>query len=282
MGLVRRRGFAGLFDEVLWDGRERGEWANSLEGADALVNLAGRSVNCRYHRRNRQAILESRTSTTRVLGEAVGACSKPPGVWINSSTATIYRHAEDRPQSESSGELGDGFSAEVARSWEEAFFGTPVPGRVRQVALRTALVFGRERATVLSYLLRLAQFRLGGRMGSGRQRVSWIHEEDFCRAVEWIIDQPEFDGAVNLSSPQSVTNSDLMAAVRRAAGVRLGLPASRLMLEAGTFLLRTESELVLKSRWVIPERLVQGGFAFHWGDLDHALSNLTGSCREEP
>lgn len=274
IGLVRRDLVGEPYRLVRWDGLTLGDWVGALEGADALINLAGRTVNCRYNQKNRDEILESRTQTTTLLGEAVAQCEEPPSVWINSSTATIYRHAEDRAQDESEGELGEGFSVEIAKAWEKAFFGARVPGSVRKVAMRTSIVLGRESGTVLDVLLRLARFRLGGRMGNGRQRVSWIHEEDFCRAVGWLIANPECDGFINVVSPQAVTNRELMSAVRAAAGVRLGLPAARWMLEIGALALRTETELILKSRWVVPGRLSAHGFEFRWTNLPEALRDL--------
>lgn len=278
VGLVRGEGVelgAGC-RVVRWDGRTLGEWAGELEGAEALVNLAGRSVNCRYHARNRAEILQSRVASTTVLGEAISRCKRPPAVWVNSSTATIYRHAEDRPQDEQDGEIGEGFSVEVAQAWERAFFGARVPGAVRKVAIRTAIVLGREPGTVLSYLVRLARLGLGGPMGSGRQRVSWIHSDDFCRAVSWLIAHRECDGIVNLSSPEPVLNRELMREVRRAVGAPVGLPAAAWMLRLGAMALRTETELILKSRWVVPARLSAAGFRFRWTDLDAALDDLVG------
>ena len=275
IGLVRRPLSGEPFHLEQWDGIALGDWIRLLEGADALINLAGRTVNCRYHQKNRDEILDSRTTTTALLGEAVEQCEQPPTVWINSSTATIYRHAEDRPQDEVEGEIGEGFSVEVAKAWEKAFFSARVPGTVRKVAMRTSIVLGREEGTVLQVLLRLARLGLGGPMGSGRQRVSWIHEEDFCRAVEWLIRHPEMDGIVNVGSPAAVSNRGLMAAVRRAAGVPFGVPAARWMLELGALALRTETELVLKSRWVIPGRLKNHGFQFRWTGIASAIRDLT-------
>jgi uncharacterized protein (TIGR01777 family) len=275
IGLVRRPLSGEPFNLVQWDGIALGDWIRVLEGADALINLAGRTVNCRYDQKNRAEILDSRTTTTSLLGEAVAQCEQPPTVWINSSTATIYRHAEDRPQDEVEGEIGEGFSVEVAKAWEKAFFSARVPGTVRKVAVRTSIVLGREEGTVLQVLLRVARLGLGGTMGSGRQRVSWIHEEDFCRAVEWLIRHPEMDGIVNVGSPAAVSNRGLMTAVRRAAGVPFGVPAARWMLELGALALRTETELILKSRWVIPGRLSNHGFQFRWPGIASAIRDLT-------
>ncbi len=274
VGLVRRPAGSAHYRPVLWDGSALGDWAGELEGADVLVNLAGRSVNCRYHARNRAAILESRLASTRILGDAVAVCERPPAVWVNSSTATIYRHADDRPQDEAGGEIGEGFSVEIAKAWEKAFFAVRVPGTVRKVAIRTAIVLANEPGTFLDYLLRLAKLGLGGTMGSGRQMVSWIHLEDFCRAVDWLIDHREMDGIVNLASPGPVSNRELMWAVRQATGARCGLPSARWMLELGALAMQTEAELILKSRWVLPTRLTANGFRFRWTKIEEAVANM--------
>ncbi len=274
IGLVRSPVNADHYRPVLWDGAVLGTWAAELEGAEALINLAGRSVNCRYHDRNRAAIFDSRLASTRILGDAVALCEEPPRVWINSSTATIYRHAEDGPQDEFEGEIGKGFSVEVAKAWEKAFFAARVPGTVRKVAVRSALVLAHEPGTVLAYLLGLARCGLGGAMGSGRQMVSWIHLDDFCRAVDWVIRHGQCDGVVNLASPGPVPNRDLMRAVRRAARVPFGIPSARWMLELGAFAMRTETELILKSRWVVPSRLTAHGFRFRWPSLPEAIEGL--------
>ena len=216
----------------------------------------------------------SGVESTRILGEAIRACRVPPRAWLNSSTATIYRHAEDRPQDEGDGELGSGFSVEVARAWEQAFFGELVPGGVRKVALRTAIVLGPVRGTVFAYLWHLARWGLGGPMGTGAQMVSWIHLEDFVRAVAWLIRREGLEGIVNLAAPEPVPNRELMEAVRGAAGRSVGLSARRWMLEAGAVLLRTETELVLKSRWVLPSRLEAAGFRFQWPTVGPAVRSI--------
>lgn len=274
VGLSRNGGVTPVAREVVWDGRSMGPWAAELEGAEVLVNLAGKSVNCRYHDRNKAAIFESRLASTAVLGEAIRGCENPPGLWCNSSTATIYRHAEDRPQDEETGELGEGFSVEVARAWERVFFESEVPEGVRQVALRTAIVLGNEPGSVFAYLRRIAWLGLGGKMGSGRQKMSWIHVDDFCRVIEWMIEKRELRDFYNLSAPNPTDNAGCMAGFRKIAGRGFGLPATRWMLEAGTFLMRSETELVLKSRWVLPKRLEEEGFEFRWPDFEEALEHL--------
>ena len=263
---------------VGWDGRTPGDWAGELEGATAVLNLAGRSVNCRYHAANRRLIMDSRIDSTRVLGDAIARCNRPPPVWLNSSTATIYKHSFDQAMDEygpiaGTPEAKDIFSVKVAEAWERAFEEAHVP-RTRKVALRSAMVFGLGDGGVYAVLRRLVKARLGGAMGSGRQFVSWIHEHDFCRAVEWLIDRQGITGRVNLASPNPLPNQQMMQTLRKVLGVRFGLPASAWMLEVGAFLLRTETELIIKSRRVIPARLLAEGFVFDYPDLEAALAEL--------
>lgn len=268
--------------DILWDGRTLGPWTAELETADAVVNLAGRHVNCRYHARNRRAILDSRVESTRILGEAMRRCDHPPPVWLNSSTATIYKHSYDRPMDELTGEIAphpearDAFSVEVACAWEEAFAAAHTPA-TRKVALRTAMVFTRTGGGAYPVLLRLTRLGFGGTLGHGRQYVSWIHEHDFCRAVEWLIDNDDLSGPVNLAAPQPLSNREVMRLLRRTLGVPFGLPATRRMLEIGAFLLRTETELVIKSRRVVPRRLLDAGFEFHYPEPEAALAQLAAS-----
>lgn len=268
----------GPIRRVNWDARTVGRWAGLLEGALAVINLAGRSVDCRYTAKNRRLILDSRLDPTRVLGEAMGECSQPPHVWLNSSTATIYRHTYG-PAWDETGEIGgtpeakDEFSVEVAPLWEAAFAEANTPS-TRKIALRTAMVLGHGRNSVFPVLRRLVRLGLGGQMAGGRQFVSWIHEEDFCRAIGWLVERDGFSGAVNLAAPNPLTNREMMRALRRAVGVPFGLPASRWMLEAGAFILRTETELIIKSRRVTPGRLADSGFQFRFPTFDTAVANL--------
>jgi uncharacterized protein (TIGR01777 family) len=270
--------------QVCWDGRKLGDWARELDGADMVVNLAGRSVNCRYHARNRRLILESRVSSTRVLGEAIAQCAQPPRVWLNASTATIYKHSLDRSMDEATGEIGstpeanDEFSVEVARAWEQALDEARTPA-TRKIALRTAMVLGNSKNSVLPVLRRLARFGLGGKMASGRQFVSWIHEVDFCRAIEWLIAREDFTGPVNLAAPNPVSNGEMMECVREVCRVPFGLPATQWMLELGACFLRTETELIIKSRRVVPGRLTAAGFQFRFPHFREALMDLSGSSR---
>ncbi|WP_145409142.1 TIGR01777 family oxidoreductase [Paenibacillus xylanexedens] len=254
---------------IAWE--DRAGIIQALEGAELLINLAGKSVNCRYTEENRRIILESRTQTTRILGESVLACNNPPKLWINSSTATIYRHAEDRPMTEQDGEIGTGFSVDVATAWEQAFFEFSLPS-TRQVALRIAIVLGN--GGVMEPLTNLVRFRLGGSQGSGRQQFSWIHIEDLFRMVTYLQEHSQLEGVFNASSPHPVTNRQLMAALRQQLNVGWGLPSPRWMLEFGARIIRTETELVLKSRWVIPERLEHEGFVFTYNTLDIALAEI--------
>jgi uncharacterized protein (TIGR01777 family) len=245
---------------------------SALEGSDVLINLAGRSVDCRYNRANKREILHSRISTTEKLGDLCTACSSPPKLWINASTATIYRYALDRPMTEAHGEIGNDFSMNVAKSWERAFFESNVPN-TRQVALRTSIVLGATGGAYIP-LKRLAQFGLGGTMGPGNQQVSWIHIDDFCRAVDWIIKHDHLSGPINVTAPHPTSNREQMRLLRESMGVPIGLPASKGMLEVGAAIIGTETELILKSRWVVPETLLKDGFTFAFPNLQKAFEHL--------
>jgi len=269
----------------------------AIDGAALVINLAGKSVNCRYTESNRLEIRRSRVETTRLLRQSIARVTTPPALWLNSSTATIYRHAEDRPQTESSGEIGSGFSVSIATDWEREFFVGDLP-ETRRVALRMAIVLGRGGA--LAPLERVARLGLGGtqhdgwwfrslfgsaarrRAGvwhqkqgtKGLQRFSWVHIDDVVGVVRFIRDRPNIDGVVNVSAPEPSDNRSLMALLRRNVGAPFGLPAFRWMLEPAMWLLRTETELVLKSRWVLPERLQNAGYAFRHSTLEQALDDL--------
>jgi uncharacterized protein (TIGR01777 family) len=269
-----REGWSGDGMFLEWDGKTLGPWALALEGAEAVINLAGRSVNCRYTPENRREIIESRVAATRIVGEAINACKVPPKIWLNSSTATWYRHAEDKPQDDWLGERGEGFSCEVAQAWEDAFFGAKVPAVTRKVALRIGMVLANEPATVYDVLRKLTARGLGGAMGGGTQRLSWIHMEDFLRAVDFVINDPFLDGAVNVTAPEHPTNREWMRIFRETVGMPFGLPASRWMLEIGARLMGTETELVLKSRWADSLRLRDAGFRWRWSLAAGAVANL--------
>ena len=241
--------------EIVWDGKTTGDWIKSLNGAEVVINLAGKSVDCRYTKSNRQAILSSRVNSTRVLGEAIANCQQPPRVWLNSSTATIYKHSLDRAMDEA-GKIGatpearDAFSIQVAQAWEQALDEAQTP-QTRKVKLRAAMVLGKA-GGVFPVLRRMTRLGLGGKMGSGQQYVSWLHEEDFCRSIEWILSRDEFCGVVNLASPNPLPNKEMMRLFRRVSKMPLGLPAPSLLLEVGAFFMRTETELIIKSRRVVP------------------------------
>ncbi len=213
-------------------------------------------------------------ASTRLIGEAIARATRPPKVWLNSSTATIYRHAEDRPQDEFRGEIGSGFSVNVATAWEKTFFDAPTPPSVRKVALRSAMVMGRGHGGPFSVFHTLVRLRLGGRMGPGTQYVSWIHIEDFCRAVKFLLERADLSGCFNLSAPQPLPNGQFMRELRDACGISLGLPAATWMLSVGAFIIRTETELPLKSRWVVPTRLLNEGFEFRYPTWSAAAAEL--------
>lgn len=244
----------------------------ALEKADMLINLAGKSVNCRYTEKNKKAIMDSRTETTQLLGAAILACKSPPALWINSSTATIYRHAEDRPMTEESGELGTGFSVDVAKAWEQAFFAFKLPA-TRQAALRIAIVLG-EHGGVMTPYKNLVRFGLGGVQGPGTQRFSWIHVEDIYGIISFLQTRKDLSGVFNCASPNPVTNWELMSKMRQAMNRSFGLPSPKWLLELGAVMIQTETELILKSRWVIPERLEQEGYVFKFPELDQTLRHI--------
>lgn len=273
--------------EVEWDGKQVTGWVREIDGAFAVINLAGRSVDCRYHARNKRMIMDSRVDSTRVLGEAIGRATKPPLVWLNSSTATIYKHSLDRPMDEVTGEIGatpavnDTFSVEVAKAWEKELDDARTPA-TRKVALRTAMVFGTTEGGVFQVLRRLVRFGLGGSMAGGRQFVSWIHQEDFCRGIDWLLTHDDLSGPVNVAAPNPVSNRDMMKSFREMIGRPAGLPAACWMLEVGAFFLRTETELILKSRRVVPGRLMASGFQFRHAHLREALEDLVFQLEADP
>lgn len=257
-----------------WDAMTLGEWSSSLEGAFAIVNLAGRTVNCRYNEKNKAEILESRVETTALIGKAISLCESPPTVWLNSSTATIYQHSLAHPNTEAEGIIGDDFSMNVAKEWEKTFFDYSLSSQVRKVSTRTSIVFGAEQETVFNVLSKLVKLGLGGKMGSGQQMVSWIHEEDFCRAIEFLMNSPEIEGAVNVTSPNPLRNNEKMHALRALHKMSVGLPAQKWMLKIGAFIMGTETELILKSRFVLPRRLLESGFIFQWPDFQQAVEEI--------
>jgi uncharacterized protein (TIGR01777 family) len=270
---------------VRWDGATPGGWCDELEGCDVVINLAGRSVNCRYTPANRKAILDSRVLSTRVIGQAIAQASRPPHVWLQASTATIYAHRYDAPNDESTGLVGAGerdapgswgFSIDVARAWEDAFHQAAI-STTRKILLRSAVTMSPDAGGIFDTLLTLVRRGLGGTVGDGRQFVSWIHDEDFVNAITWLIDHHHVDGVVNVAAPNPLPNAEFMRILRDAAGMRFGLAPHRWMLEIGAALMRTETELVLKSRRVIPGRLLANGFVFKYPYWPAAAMDL---CRE--
>lgn len=256
---------------VKWDGLNTGKWAEELNDADIIINLAGKSVNCRYTEKNKKEILCSRTEPVKAIGAAIRQCSIPPKLWINASSATIYRHAPNSPQDEYNGEILDDFSVQVCKQWEETFYNQITP-ETRKVALRMAITLGS--GGVLIPYFNLLKFGLGGKQGNGKQMFSWIHVEDTCSMIDWIETHNAIKGTYNCSSPQPVTNNDFMKTLRNITGKRLGIPVPDWMLKTGAFIIRTETELVLKSRWVIPSKILETGFQFKYPSLKNALENV--------
>jgi uncharacterized protein (TIGR01777 family) len=260
---------------VLWDGETIGSWAAELEGADVVINLAGKSVNCRYTEKNKQEIYNSRLRSTRVLGEAISACKNPPALWINSSSATIYEGSYDKLMSEE-GITGDDFSMDVCKQWEACFNGFQLP-HTRKIILRTSIVLGSS-GGALPVLVNLARAGLGGKQGSGKQYVSWIHENDFCRAVEFLINDRHAEGIFNVCAPGPVPNKEFMQSLRSANKIKIGIPIPVTLLKLGAIFIQTESELILKSRKVYPKRLLDKHFVFQFADANAALEDI---CRTE-
>lgn len=274
---------------ALWDGQTLDRWATEIDGADVVINLAGRSVNCRYNSENRRAILESRVNSTRVVGEAISRAKRPPRAWLQASTATIYAHCHDAPNDEATGIIGGNepdvpdtwrFSIEVARAWEKACNEADTQ-RTRRVLMRSAMTMSPDRGGIFDTLSSLVRRGLGGAAGDGRQYVSWIHEFDFVRAVSWLIEHEEFAGPVNLASPNPVPNEEFMRILRETHGTALALPATTWMLSLGAIFMGTETELILKSRRVVPGRLMDGGFEFEYPHWSAAAAELCRRSRKE-
>lgn len=268
--VIGRRG-----GHVQWDGKMLGPWVQAFEGAEVVLNLAGRSVNCRYNSANIAAMMSSRVDSTRVVGEAIAGCANPPRIWLQSSTATIYAHRLDAPNDEATGILGGTpatsdekwqFSERIALEWEKTLAEAETP-RTRKVALRSAMTMSPVPGSVFAVMAGLARKGLGGQSGDGRQYVSWIHELDFCRALEFLIVRDDLEGAGNLCSPNPLANRDFNRVLREAVGAKVAFPMPKPILELGAMLLGTETELVLKSRRAVPGRLLEAGFEFgfpHW------------------
>ncbi len=267
---------------LYWDAETIGDWASEFENADVVINLAGRSVNCRYNEENRRQIMDSRVNSTKIVGEAISKCKNPPKVWLQSSTATIYAHRFDVANDDVTGIIGGGeidapdtwkFSIEVAKAWEEAANDANTPN-TRKVLLRSAMTMSPDRDGIFDVMLGLVKKGLGGTAGDGKQYISWIHEADFIRAIYWLIEHEELSGAINLASPNPLPNREFMKSFRESYGTKIGLPATKLMLEIGAIFLRTETELILKSRRVVPNILLESGFEFKFADWNLACQDL--------
>jgi len=277
-----------------WDGLTPGPWAKEIDRSDAVIHLSGRSVNCRYNPKNRREIIDSRVKPTLLLGKLIAASPTPPKIWMNASTSTFYRNALDRPQDEFTGELGDlpsqrgthepanlpetwSFSIDVAHQWEQAFAAVPTR-HTRKIRLRSSMVMSPDAGGVFSVLSKLARLGLGGTQGSGKQFVSWMHDVDYCRVTDLLLANPEItdetDGIVNMTAPEPLPNRDFMRALRNAWHQPIGLPSPRWMLEIGTFFMRTESELVLKSRRAVPTLLLKHGHDFTFSSWPEAAQDL--------
>lgn len=289
LGGVLARHFSSIADEViilsrkpkapdgniktlLWDGKTKGDWIDSLNGANLLVNLCGKNVNCRYTTKNRQEIINSRVGPTSLLNQVIEKLDNPPLLWINITSATIYRHAEDLPQDEITGEIGYGFSIDVCKIWEETFFRLKSI-KTRKIALRLGIVMGRKDGA-FPRLLNLVKLGMGGKQGDGAQYVSWVHEQDVSLSIEWLLNQKEIKGIVNCTAPNAIRNTELMKSLRKAYGIPFGLSAPAWLLEIGAKIIGTETELILKSRWVKPGVLLNSGFRFQYGSIDEAVHDI--------
>ncbi|MER6573479.1 TIGR01777 family oxidoreductase [Streptomyces sp. NPDC001093] len=273
--------------QVGWDGATLGRWAAVVDGSDVVINLAGRSVSCRYTPGNLRAMMDSRVNSARVVGQAIAAAAQPPRVWLQMSTATIYAHRFDAANDEATGMIGGSeagvpdywaYSVDIAENWERAQAEAPTP-TTRKVALRAAMVMSPDPGGVFDVLLGLARLGLGGPVAGGAQYVSWIHDEDFVRAVEFLIGRDDLDGPVNLASPGPLPHREFMRTLRAAQGVPVGLPTTRWMAELGAFALRSDTELLLKSRRVVPGRLSAAGFDFGYPEWQRAAVDLVRRAR---
>lgn len=291
--VLTRGPYTASWATVHWDGQTLGPWVETLEGADACIHLSGRRIDCRYTARNRRELYDSRIGPTLLLHRAFASLANPPRLWMNASAATIYRHSIDKPMDEATGEIGGGeligrrrrapekwnWTVQLVKDWEAAFFSTPTP-RTRKIALRTTLAFAPAPGSVFAVLSLLVRVGLGGKQGSGRQMVSWMHETDYARALEFLIGHEEIEGPVNLAAPHPLSNREFMAALREAWQMPNGLPAPAVLLSIGLFLLRNEPELILKSRYVIPGKLLDAGFQFKFPNWPEAAADLVRQWRQ--
>lgn len=259
---------------VEWNGKDTGDWCKEIDGCDIVINLTGKSVNCRYTNKNKQKILNSRVNATLAIGHAIQQAVVPPKLWLNASSATIYRHATDQPQDEYNGEIQDDFSVQVCKKWEEAFFSQRT-AFTRKIALRAAITLGV--GGVMMPYLHLAKFGLGGYQGNGKQMYSWVHINDVCRCIAFFWQHTNLEGVFNISSPNPVTNKYFMQSLCAAIGQKFAIPAFTWVLKAGAAIIGTETELLLKSRWVLPTKLLQNGFTFQYPQLNDAIENIVAS-----
>jgi len=266
-------------NHVFWDAKELGAWRNNFEDAYAVINLTGKSVDCRYNQKNKYLIYSSRIDSTNIIGEAILQCKQPPEVWINSSTATIYRYSLDKEMTEENGEIGTDFSMTIAKSWEKAFYNHSLP-YTRQIAIRTSIVFGKNGGALIP-LKKIAKLGLGGKQGNGYQKVSFIHEHDFARAVAFLLEKETIIGNVNVTAPNPSDNKTLMNIIRKGLKTPFGIPQPKWLLKIGAFLIGTEAELVLKSRNVVPKRLLDNGFQFKYETIYATLNNLISNNSQE-
>ncbi len=259
-------------NDIFWDASTLGEWTKQLNYADVLINMTGKSVDCRYNEKNKAEILNSRIKSTQILQKAIEKCPNPPKTWLNASSATIYIHAETRLNDEENGIIGDDFSMNICKAWEAAFFEKETPN-VRKVALRTSIVLGRN-GGAFPKIKTITKLGLGGNQGKGEQFMSWIHERDFCRAVEHIIENKNLSGSINITAPNPVKNSDFMQTLRQQMKIPFGIDAPVFLLEFAAIFIKTETELLLKSRNVYPKRLIESGFCFDFPTVDNAFRDL--------
>lgn len=266
----------GPWRHARWDGRSLGDWQRELDGASGVVNLTGRSVDCIKTPDHQDEILRSRVEATRVLGAAMRAVAAPPPVWVQMSTAHIYGDPPEAVCTEDS-PCGVGLAPLVGRAWEAAFRESVLPSQ-RGVVLRTGFVIGRDRGAgggALSRLRTLVRLGLGGTVGSGRQGMSWLHEADMNRLFERALRDNAMHGTYIATAPNPVSQREFMRALRRAMGMPIGLPAYAWMVRLGApLLMRTDPELALYGRYVVPKRLMDEGFEFGYPDLSPALADL--------
>jgi uncharacterized protein (TIGR01777 family) len=248
------------------------ELMKALEQTDILINLAGKSINCRHTAENKKLIYDSRIETTRILGDALLKCKRKPELWINASASAFYKSDNEHCQTESNYMQGDDFLAKTVQDWEKAFFSYNIPS-IRQVALRTSVVLGKG-GGAFQPLKMLTKFGLGGKAGSGKQYFSWIHIEDYFRIIKFVIDNKSVIGAVNTTSPEPVSNSEFMMAMRQSMGCTIGLPAPEFAIRIGARFINTEASLLLDPVRFCPELLLKSGFKFNYPNCKSAINEL--------